>query len=174
MSLFRQTLSSDSLKVPHLVNLIRFAIVRTLEYWIGANDVVTEGEFRWADYSPVTWSIMENRQPNGGTDQNCVLQVQWTGNTWHDGKCAKSYRSVCQRKAGIEHLRHTIGHPSGDELGLILLWDLEMKLTQTKIPLILYWSQIAIHHRLKVCVVYGRLNIIFHSNCCDALAQIVP
>lgn len=67
--------------------------------WIGLDDLQTEGDFKWADGSPVgPWSFWLPNQPdNGGKKgQNCVVMMKRSGGRWNDASCDRKYWSVCQ------------------------------------------------------------------------------
>ncbi len=75
---------------------------QTTTSWLGANDLTTEGEFRWVeDGSPVQsadWQWQDG-EPNGGAGENCVLLYAQPGR-WADLTCAHALPFWCQRQAG--------------------------------------------------------------------------
>ena len=66
--------------------------------WIGANDLVKEGAFQWVDGSLVTFSAWGEKEPNGGTAENCVQFHDVHNNLWNDGKCDLKNFFICERE----------------------------------------------------------------------------
>merc|ERR1712004_845079 len=76
------------------------------EYWHSANDEESEGVWRQADGTLLSWSpwwyATKDKQgaPNGGKDENCAV-VHLTDDTyagqWWDGSCTSAYHYVCER-----------------------------------------------------------------------------
>lgn len=67
-------------------------------YWIGARDVVTEGEFRWTNGDAVVDTHWASNQPNDDVrmdDEDCVA-VFWDSGNWADADCSENIGAVCQ------------------------------------------------------------------------------
>jgi len=65
--------------------------------WIGFNDVTTEGAFRWADGSHVTYTKWAWNQPDNHNDyENCV-EMKVNGGSWEDTSCGRKLPFVCER-----------------------------------------------------------------------------
>ncbi|XP_056636815.1 uncharacterized protein LOC130445275 [Diorhabda sublineata] len=99
-------------------------------YWIGASDKTNEGDFKWSDGSPFSytnwfpgWAQHDhyNKQPNddGLSDQDCIevrrnylLPVSTAGlaNTfmWNDRDCSTSNHFICERLLNNEPLKENV------------------------------------------------------------------
>lgn len=70
------------------------------EFWIGANDLDSEGVFKWVNgdrYTP--WHNQKQVKDNRGCDGNpadCALIFINTG-VWEDRKCGATLPFICQR-----------------------------------------------------------------------------
>ncbi|KAK6189713.1 hypothetical protein SNE40_001713 [Patella caerulea] len=75
-------------------------------YWFGLNDLDNEGILRWVDKTPfVGEDFWYNRQPNGGTSQNCLsLNNKWK---WEDKECGNDYYFICNINEGEKQYRST-------------------------------------------------------------------
>ncbi|XP_056322512.1 CD209 antigen-like protein D [Danio aesculapii] len=83
--------------------------------WIGLNDIVAEGTWRWVDGSTLNsglrlW-VSETREPNGGTGENCVVSVgkasEWpTLSGWLDISCDRAFQWICEMN--ITQLMHNL------------------------------------------------------------------
>lgn len=75
----------------------------TVDLWIGATDLVTEGTFLWPDTTPVVFSAWSPGEPNdGGTDgEDCsvlAFTAQRAGK-WDDRNCiTAAYTALCSFK----------------------------------------------------------------------------
>ena len=68
---------------------------------MGLNDIKQESVFRWINNAPLNypdrWSTGGSwGQPNGGTNQNCVVldMIQDVGN-YHDKDCMEDHKILC-------------------------------------------------------------------------------
>lgn len=66
------------------------------DFWLGINDMVTEGKF--VDVHGVTISFLnwDRAQPNGGKRENCALFSQSAQGKWSDEVCRSSKRYICE------------------------------------------------------------------------------
>jgi len=65
--------------------------------WIGLNDILKEGEFRWAAGARDAYHNFGHNEPNGQRRENCVeVRKDWNGK-WNDNNCGKRNAFVCQR-----------------------------------------------------------------------------
>ena len=79
------------------------------DYWIGLNDVKTEGDFRWEhdEVSPgfLPWGTGE---PNGDTRENCVIVNIYF--KWNDIPCSTEHlKRICE--FWLNGLRLSTDHP---------------------------------------------------------------
>jgi hypothetical protein len=67
----------------------------TVSLWIGLNDRVREGDFRWIDGEPVTHTAWRGGEPNNQGDEDCA---EWSPSDgrWNDLPCATQIGSLCQ------------------------------------------------------------------------------
>lgn len=63
--------------------------------WIGLDDLAEEGRFAWYDGTPATFTDWKSNEPNGSTDENCVVD---NGNDpgWNDTKCGDTRPYICE------------------------------------------------------------------------------
>uniref|UniRef100_A0A8C8Y2N2 C-type lectin domain family 3 member A n=1 Tax=Panthera leo TaxID=9689 RepID=A0A8C8Y2N2_PANLE len=66
------------------------------DFWLGINDMVTEGKF--VDVNGVTISFLnwDRAQPNGGKRENCALFSQSAEGKWSDEVCRSTKRYICE------------------------------------------------------------------------------
>ncbi|XP_071114497.1 lectin BRA-3-like [Haliotis cracherodii] len=74
-------------------------------YWIGLNDIIMEGDYRWPHGDPLTWSYWGRygtyQQPNDDSRaQNCHMcdiRLNMTPkNSWQDRECSDDYAYICE------------------------------------------------------------------------------
>ncbi|XP_059199127.1 CD209 antigen-like protein C [Centropristis striata] len=82
----------------------KFLVEFTKEHtWIGLNDKVKEGTWKWIDGTPLTLSNWKKDQPdNGGGhaslgEEDCAHIIPETG--WNDQPCGVSLWWICEKKA---------------------------------------------------------------------------
>ncbi|XP_061179353.1 macrophage mannose receptor 1-like [Saccostrea echinata] len=71
---------------------------RTVDYWIGLNDIEYNSKYVWTDGSLldfVSWSPHEPNDYGGG--ENCVTMPYWTGGKWNDDNCNMKKNFICKR-----------------------------------------------------------------------------
>merc|ERR1711894_165665 len=70
---------------------IESVIRQESHYWIGLNDIATEGLFRWAESHAVAeytnWYPGEPNNSAGGSTENCVVKGMQGGFAWNDVPC---------------------------------------------------------------------------------------
>uniref|UniRef100_A0A8C4RHZ1 Asialoglycoprotein receptor 1-like n=1 Tax=Erpetoichthys calabaricus TaxID=27687 RepID=A0A8C4RHZ1_ERPCA len=77
-------------------------------YWIGLNDITTEGQFVWVDnkrldQSKSFWGLNWDRSmepDNWGNQEDCVqIQKPATSGGWYDAPCSEKNNVICERAA---------------------------------------------------------------------------
>ncbi|CAG2211085.1 Perlucin-like protein [Mytilus edulis] len=70
-------------------DLISYKKESAQNYWMGAQDQLKEGEWRWvSDQSKVQYSGWSNGEPNNtGGNEDCVLFYLPCSSNWNDGRC---------------------------------------------------------------------------------------
>ena len=74
-----------------------YTLISTTLSWIGLNDIDNDGTFIWTDNTDVDYTNWRINEPNGGTNENCVL-FNWNGfpSDWVDIKCDNTYENfIC-------------------------------------------------------------------------------
>ncbi|XP_046378823.2 macrophage mannose receptor 1-like [Haliotis rufescens] len=67
------------------------------DYWIGANDLGTEGGWRWADNKPFGYLNWNAGEPNNyGNNEDCAAVLSSTGR-WHDTVCTERRGYICKK-----------------------------------------------------------------------------
>jgi hypothetical protein len=66
------------------------------EWWIGFNDVATEGDFVWEDGSTVTYTNWHTDEPNNLNNEDCVELNYWVNSSWNDKDCGELRSYVCE------------------------------------------------------------------------------
>jgi hypothetical protein len=56
------------------------------DLWLGYNDKAVDGTFVWDSGSTSSYTHWSSGEPNGGTDENCVL-ILGENSAWNDGTC---------------------------------------------------------------------------------------
>jgi hypothetical protein len=67
--------------------------------WIGLNDRVREGDFRWIGGEPVGRAAWRAGEPNNAGDEDCV---EWSpaDGQWNDLRCSAQLGSLCESPQG--------------------------------------------------------------------------
>ena len=82
------------------------SLIGTNIAFLGGNDEVVEGTFRWEDGSAVILTNWNTGEPNNGAganEEDCIVMVGTLGGKWDDHPCAPppvgsgSYAFVCER-----------------------------------------------------------------------------
>lgn len=66
------------------------------DFWLGINDMVTEGKFLDVHGFAVSFLNWDRAQPSGGKRENCVLFSQSAQGKWSDEACRSSKRYICE------------------------------------------------------------------------------
>ncbi|XP_058646245.1 CD209 antigen-like protein D [Onychostoma macrolepis] len=62
--------------------------------WIGLSDRDVEDTWKWVDGSKMTPMLWRSREPNGNTNENCVLAF---ASGWIDHGCHKTFKWICEK-----------------------------------------------------------------------------
>ncbi|KAH0513209.1 C-type lectin domain family 3 member A [Microtus ochrogaster] len=66
------------------------------DFWLGINDMVTEGKFLDVHGFAVSFLNWDRAQPSGGKRENCVLFSQSAQGKWSDEACRSSKSYICE------------------------------------------------------------------------------
>ncbi|KAG2466118.1 MRC1 protein, partial [Polypterus senegalus] len=83
---------------------VRSHIESTGVYWIGLNDVASEGQWEWSDGSPYLEEVQYWRpgQPdNWQDDEDCIEITGLDYGRWNDAFCTKSDQYICKKQTAI-------------------------------------------------------------------------
>ncbi|CAH1248684.1 CSMD1 [Branchiostoma lanceolatum] len=76
--------------------LVQLLSVSNKDVWIGLTDQDVEGQFVWADGTPLVYSNWAPGEPNGDDTTNCVHLWPLANFRWHDMPCGRSNYYICQ------------------------------------------------------------------------------
>ncbi|XP_013379233.1 pulmonary surfactant-associated protein A-like [Lingula anatina] len=64
--------------------------------WLGADDIVQDGDWRWnaANGEPVDYSEWRPNEPNGGSGENCM--ELFSDGAWNDESCSSARAFLCE------------------------------------------------------------------------------
>ncbi|HEU0030339.1 MAG TPA: C-type lectin domain-containing protein [Kofleriaceae bacterium] len=68
------------------------------DVFIGLNDIVAEGQYRWPDGSAPVFTNYRSGEPNnggGGGSEDCTLLEGSRGGTWDDRACVSQVPYIC-------------------------------------------------------------------------------
>ncbi|KAK7024324.1 hypothetical protein SK128_020475 [Halocaridina rubra] len=95
-----------------LLNFTRFEGIDQHDYWIGANDTETEGDWRWVNHKKVVlgspyWALYGNfdvyvLEPQGGYTENCLYLDSSRFLYFDDGDCSQEKAVICEYRNSIE------------------------------------------------------------------------
>ncbi|XP_052761682.1 C-type lectin domain family 10 member A-like [Mya arenaria] len=78
-------------------------------HWIGLNDDVIEGLWKWHDTDKVpTFTNWYPGQPDGHRNANCAIIHASLHYKWSDQGCQESYKPLCE-KVGLGHEVEVVG-----------------------------------------------------------------
>ena len=65
--------------------------------WLGGTDAASDGNFRWWDDRPLSFTAWASDQPNNGAGVDCIEKRNDTTQRWYDRRCTDVERYVCER-----------------------------------------------------------------------------
>ena len=69
----------------------------TSKWWMGLNDIDSEGTFAWDSGESVSYTNWHSGEPNdSGGNEDCGQLNRWTDYTWNDEPCSSSFRYICE------------------------------------------------------------------------------
>ena len=74
-------------------NYVCICMFRNGKVWLGLSDSIAEGVFRLSSTASATWTSFSSDQPNGQTEENCVIIEN---GEWQDTMCNDTYMALCQ------------------------------------------------------------------------------
>ena len=92
----------------HLMILDSMATVKFMQYflvtaasninfvYVGGTDGMEEGKFKWINGKPVEARPWRSGQPNGNTNQNCLVMGGADTYDFYDIECSSEYNFLCQ------------------------------------------------------------------------------
>ena len=84
--------------------LIQNLSISNIYFWIGVNDIASEGNWLWVNGERASSSelIWRSGEPGGGRNQNCVIVNGYPTTSdvghAHDNPCAVSRRGLCEKQ----------------------------------------------------------------------------
>lgn len=66
------------------------------DWWIGLNDIASEGIFGWTDGTPLDYASWNAGEPNNAGEEDCVHLPIWAGGNWNDLFCGAQAGYICQ------------------------------------------------------------------------------
>jgi hypothetical protein len=67
------------------------------QWWIGLNDLASEGVYDWTDKTPFDHEGWAGGEPNdAGGNEDCVHLANWGGGLWNDIPCQVEFRYICR------------------------------------------------------------------------------
>ena len=70
------------------------------DYWIGLNDIQTEGIFKWISSNTTpsftNWNPANPREPNNYFGEDCVVLRELHNFKWNDVPCRSKHRFICE------------------------------------------------------------------------------
>ena len=71
--------------------------IETNKYWLGINDIDTEGIFQYATGGDLVFTNWFNGEPNNyGVGEDCVESYNYGGTNWGDYICELHRHSICE------------------------------------------------------------------------------
>uniref|UniRef100_UPI00398E341F tetranectin-like protein n=1 Tax=Pristiophorus japonicus TaxID=55135 RepID=UPI00398E341F len=66
------------------------------DFWIGVNDMTTEGKYVDVNGLPVTYFNWDRNEPRGGARENCAVASTGGQGKWSDEVCRSEKRYICE------------------------------------------------------------------------------
>ncbi|XP_041036069.1 C-type lectin domain family 17, member A-like [Carcharodon carcharias] len=66
-------------------------------YWIGLTDGESEGNWKWVDGTPVSFTQWDQGEPNNWNDNENCASIRASG--WNDYICSDRFRFICETRA---------------------------------------------------------------------------
>ncbi|XP_067905967.1 tetranectin-like protein [Heterodontus francisci] len=66
------------------------------DFWIGVNDMTTEGKFVDVNGLPITYFNWDRNEPRGGTRENCAVASTGGQGKWSDTVCRTEKSYICE------------------------------------------------------------------------------
>lgn len=68
------------------------------EFWVGANDLVTENLWKWTNTANMDMAKWHDSQPDGSNAQNCAtLKYDSSGTKFADEDCSELRIFICEK-----------------------------------------------------------------------------
>ncbi|XP_076090188.1 lectin BRA-3-like [Mytilus galloprovincialis] len=67
------------------------------DWWIGAKDDVTEGQWRWASGELFDYTDWAPNEPNNDHDQDCLQMFKTDQYHWDDDRCDVAKHFICEK-----------------------------------------------------------------------------
>jgi hypothetical protein len=77
-----------------LVNTYAFQVADD-QWWVGLNDIASEGAFTWTDGTPFDYTAWAGGEPNDANNEDCAHLANWAGGGWNDIQCSAELRYIC-------------------------------------------------------------------------------
>ncbi len=69
----------------------------TGKWWMGMNDIASEGTWVWSDGTTVSYTNWHSGEPNdGGGNEDCGQLNRFTDETWNDEPCSSAFAYICE------------------------------------------------------------------------------
>ena len=69
----------------------------TGKWWMGMNDIASEGTWAWSDGTTVSYTNWHSGEPNdGGGNEDCGQLNRFTDETWNDEPCSSAFAYICE------------------------------------------------------------------------------
>ena len=65
-------------------------------WWMGANDIGSEGTWTWSDGSSFSWDRWHSGEPNDVGGEDCGELNRWADDTWNDLDCNHQLTYICE------------------------------------------------------------------------------
>ena len=65
--------------------------------WVGIDDISAENQWTYSSSGQnVSKTFWTNEQPDGGTNQGCVIFFKAKEGLWNDVECSSNFRYICE------------------------------------------------------------------------------